>query len=74
MRLPSVYARDFIAANQEDRADNVIPEKTKFEQVERLRAECAPSKSARGRQGHRPVVSEHGALLRREAGPQHDGR
>ncbi len=33
---PSVYYRDFIAANQEDRADNVIPG-TKQEQLEQVR-------------------------------------
>jgi len=37
--LPSVYAPTWIAANQDDRADNLIPEKTKSEQVERLRAD-----------------------------------
>lgn len=29
--LPSIYIPDFIAANQSDRANNVIPEKTKKE-------------------------------------------
>ena len=46
--LPSIYAKDFIAANQEDRADNVIPEKTKSEQVERIRADIREFKSRTG--------------------------
>jgi len=36
--LPSVYVPDFIAANQRDRADNLI-EGTKHEQIEKLRAD-----------------------------------
>jgi len=36
--LPSVYYPDFIAANQEDRADNVLPgKKACWEHVEQLR-------------------------------------
>jgi myo-inositol-1-phosphate synthase len=36
--LPSIYYPDFIAANQEDRADNLIPgDKASWEHVERLR-------------------------------------
>ena len=35
--LPSIYTKDFIAANQEDRADNVMKETHKMDQVERLR-------------------------------------
>lgn len=35
--LPSVYSPDFIAANQADRADNLIPAKTKKDIVEHLR-------------------------------------
>ncbi len=34
--LPSVYYRDFIAANQEDRADNLIPG-SKYEQLQVIR-------------------------------------
>ena len=46
--LPSIYAKDFIAANQEDRADNVVQEKTKFEQVERIRSDIREFKSRTG--------------------------
>jgi myo-inositol-1-phosphate synthase len=35
--LPSIYFPDFIAANQEDRADNVL-KGTKWEQLEKVRA------------------------------------
>jgi myo-inositol-1-phosphate synthase len=35
--LPSIYIPDFIAANQSDRANNIIPEKTKKEMVEHIR-------------------------------------
>jgi myo-inositol-1-phosphate synthase len=35
--LPSIYTHDFIAANQEDRADNLMTETHKMDQVERLR-------------------------------------
>lgn len=35
--LPSIYYPDFIAANQEGRADNVIPGKDKWEHVEHIR-------------------------------------
>lgn len=42
--LPSVYSPDFIAANQEDRADNLITG-TKQEQMERLRADIRKFKS-----------------------------
>ncbi|KAF9329661.1 Myo-inositol-1-phosphate synthase [Podila minutissima] len=37
--LPSVYYPDFIAANQSDRADNVIPGNDKHAHVERIRAD-----------------------------------
>lgn len=38
--LPSVYYPDFIAANQEDRADNVLPgSKASWEHVEKLRSD-----------------------------------
>jgi len=36
--LPSIYIPDFIAANQRDRADNLI-EGTKVEQIEKIRAD-----------------------------------
>ncbi len=36
--LPSIYYPDFIAANQEDRADNLIPgSKASMEHVEKIR-------------------------------------
>jgi myo-inositol-1-phosphate synthase len=36
--LPSIYYPDFIAANQEDRADNLIPgSKASLEHVEHIR-------------------------------------
>lgn len=35
--LPSIYYEDFIAANQSDRADNVIPGTRKLEHLERIR-------------------------------------
>ncbi len=36
--LPSIYYPDFIAANQEDRADNILPGgKASMEHVEQLR-------------------------------------
>ncbi|GBE80842.1 Myo-inositol-1-phosphate synthase [Sparassis latifolia] len=37
--LPSIYYPDFIAANQEARADNVIPGKDKQAHLERIRAD-----------------------------------
>ncbi|KAF9365977.1 Myo-inositol-1-phosphate synthase [Mortierella sp. NVP85] len=37
--LPSVYYPDFIAANQSDRADNVIPGKDKQAHVDQIRAD-----------------------------------
>ncbi|EMD33271.1 hypothetical protein CERSUDRAFT_118311 [Gelatoporia subvermispora B] len=37
--LPSIYYPDFIAANQEARADNVIPGKDKHAHLEQLRAD-----------------------------------
>eukprot|EP00388_Colpodella_angusta_P012677 GDKJ01032092.1.p1 GENE.GDKJ01032092.1~~GDKJ01032092.1.p1 ORF type:complete len:539 (+),score=144.67 GDKJ01032092.1:123-1619(+) len=36
--LPSVYYPDFIAANQSDRADNVLPKQSKQEDLESIRA------------------------------------
>jgi myo-inositol-1-phosphate synthase len=45
--LPSIYYPDFIAANQEDRADNVIPgSKASMEHVEHLRKDIRDFKSA----------------------------
>jgi myo-inositol-1-phosphate synthase len=35
--LPSIYYPDFIAANQEDRADNLIPRGTKQQDLEHIR-------------------------------------
>lgn len=37
--LPSIYYPDFIAANQSDRANNLIENKTKQEDLEKLRAD-----------------------------------
>jgi len=37
--LPSIYYPDFIAANQEDRADNVVPGQDKAAHLEHLRAD-----------------------------------
>ena len=45
--LPSIYYPDFIAANQEDRADNVVPgSKASIEHVEHLRKDIRDFKSA----------------------------
>jgi len=35
--LPSIYYEDFIAKNQKDRANNVIPGNNKLEHLERIR-------------------------------------
>lgn len=45
--LPGIYDPDFIAANQEDRADNVIPG-TKAEQVAAVRKHIADFKASSG--------------------------
>ncbi|KAG9292773.1 hypothetical protein G9A89_006334 [Geosiphon pyriformis] len=37
--LPSIYYPDFIAANQSDRADNLIPGNNKKEHIERIRSD-----------------------------------
>lgn len=37
--LPSIYYPDFIAANQEDRANNLVPSGTKQQDLERIRAD-----------------------------------
>lgn len=41
---PSVYYPDFIAANQAERADNVLPG-TKWQHVERIRADIRDFKN-----------------------------
>ncbi|KMU75761.1 inositol-3-phosphate synthase [Coccidioides immitis RMSCC 3703] len=47
--LPSIYYPDFIAANQEDRADNVLPgSKACWDHVEQLRKDIREFKSANG--------------------------
>ncbi|KAK4191567.1 inositol-3-phosphate synthase [Podospora australis] len=45
--LPSIYYPDFIAANQEDRADNLIPgDKASWEHVEKIRQDIRDFKAA----------------------------
>jgi len=44
--LPSIYYPDFIAANQEDRADNVLPG-TKKEHLEKIRQDIRDFKAAK---------------------------
>lgn len=46
--LPSVYYPDFIAANQEERADNVLPGNDKQAHLEQLRADIREFKAANG--------------------------
>lgn len=46
--LPSVYYPDFIAANQEARADNVIPGKDKLAHLEHIRADIRRFKQTHG--------------------------
>ncbi|KAF2646242.1 Myo-inositol-1-phosphate synthase [Massarina eburnea CBS 473.64] len=47
--LPSIYYPDFIAANQEDRADNLIPgSKASMAHVEQIRKDIQDFKSANG--------------------------
>ncbi|KNE68197.1 hypothetical protein AMAG_12876 [Allomyces macrogynus ATCC 38327] len=46
--LPSVYYPDFIAANQEDRADNVIPGADKQAHLEQVRRDMREFKAAHG--------------------------
>jgi len=43
---PSIYYPDFIAANQSDRADNVIPGNSKWEHLEHLRADIRDFKAS----------------------------
>jgi len=44
---PSVYYPDFIAANQSDRADNVIGGNSKWEHLEHLRADIRDFKTSK---------------------------
>ena len=44
--LPSVYYPDFIAANQEERADNVLPGDDKWAHLEKIRADIRGFKQA----------------------------
>jgi myo-inositol-1-phosphate synthase len=46
--LPSIYDKDYIAANQEGRADNVIKATRKREQVEHIRADIRAFKERSG--------------------------
>jgi myo-inositol-1-phosphate synthase len=46
--LPSIYYPDFIAANQEERADNLIPGTDKAAHVERIRADIRQFKATHG--------------------------
>ncbi|GHJ86468.1 hypothetical protein NliqN6_2870 [Naganishia liquefaciens] len=46
--LPSIYYPDFIAANQEDRADNLIPGDNKAEHLERIRQDIRDFKAQHG--------------------------
>lgn len=46
--LPSIYYPDFIAANQEERADNVIPGTDKQVHLEHIRADIRAFKAAHG--------------------------
>ena len=44
---PSIYYPDFIAANQSDRADNVIPGNSKWEHLERIRQDIRQFKESK---------------------------
>lgn len=46
--MPSIYYPDFIAANQTDRADNVIPGQNKKEHLEHIRKDIRDFKAANG--------------------------
>jgi len=46
--LPSVYYSDFIAANQESRADNVIPGNNKWDHVEQIQKDIRNFKAQNG--------------------------
>ena len=43
---PSIYYPDFIAANQADRADNLVGGKSKWEHLERLRQDIRQFKAS----------------------------
>ena len=44
---PSIYYPDFIAANQSDRADNVLPGNSKLEHLERIRQDIRQFKESK---------------------------
>ena len=44
---PSVYYPDFIAANQSERADNVIPGNSKWDHLEHLRSDIRDFKTSK---------------------------
>merc|ERR1719252_320004 len=46
--LPSIYYPDFIAANQEERADNVLPGEDKMAHLEQIRKDIREFKSKNG--------------------------
>jgi len=46
--MPSIYYKDFIAANQEERADNLIPAGTKKQDLERIRKDIRDFKAKNG--------------------------
>ncbi len=46
--MPSIYYPDFIAANQEDRANNLIPKGTKKQDLERIRKDIRDFKKKNG--------------------------
>lgn len=53
--LPSIYYPDFIAANQGDRADNLIPRGTKQQDLEHLRKDIREFRRANGL-GHLSIL------------------
>lgn len=46
--MPSIYYPDFIAANQKDRATNLVPKGTKLQDLERIRADIRNFKKNNG--------------------------
>lgn len=46
--LPAIYYEDFIALNQKERADNIIPGQNKFEHLERIRNDIREFKEKNG--------------------------
>ena len=46
--LPSIYYKDFIAANQEDRADNLVKSNSKKEHLKLLRDDIRNFKQKNG--------------------------